>query len=383
MLKVFELILLTTSGNAGAPRGRRKLSFKRGQDLRIGKLQEEDGEWYASCVDSGWHEEWFPLSSTDGGCVALKFPDSYYELSLVDPEEMTMPELRAALVECGLNGKTLGLGNKTAKEELVERLQGVWKERAADRLRAVNALRASIEKAAAARLQAVNALRAPIEKAEVERREVLEMLQEYDTQKAAKAQAEIYWKATLSEGHNGAVTQVQFTPDGATLVSQSKPPKPPRKRGGEPPFQQDFGASAASAASAGQSADSTLFWDVVTGMRKDKVAIEQFAFPNAGIKLPQGWRVGPFLVTKTDDLLLVADVDGGANDGAAASKKKLAAFFRAPSAISRISCAGDKIAVACDNFAVLMLHAEWLSGGDAAHSSLVTVCEAEEEMREA
>jgi len=355
-----------------------------------------------------------------GPSVTLNFPDSYYEPSqvdpakmtvpelraalvesglstqklevglvdpaetLVDPEEMTMPELRAALVECGRDGKTSAArGSATAKEQLVEKLQSVFKEAAAARLRAVNALQASIEKAAAARLQAVNALRAPIEKAEVERREVLEMLQEYDTQKAAKAQAEIYWKATLSEGHNGAVTQVQFTPDGATLVSQSKPPKPPRKRGGEPPFQQDFGASAASAASAGQSADSTLFWDVVTGMRKDKVAIEQFAFPNGGIKLPQGWRVGPFLVTKTDDLLLVADVDGGANDGAAASKKKLAAFFRAPSAISRISCAGDKIAVACDNFAVLMLHAEWLSGGDAAHSSLVTVCEAEEEMREA
>ena len=40
-------------------------------------------------------------------------------------------------------------------------------------------------------------------------------------------------------------------------------------------------------------------------------------------------------------------------------------------------------AVACENFDVLMLHAARLSGGDAAHSSLVTGCEAEEEMREA
>ena len=34
-----------------------------------------------------------------GPSVTLNFPDSYYEPSQVDPAKMTVPELRAALVE--------------------------------------------------------------------------------------------------------------------------------------------------------------------------------------------------------------------------------------------------------------------------------------------
>ena len=41
----------------------------------------------------------------------------------------------------------------------------------------------------------------------------------------------------------------------------------------------------------------------------------------------------------------------------------LAAFFRAPSPIELVSCAGDKMAVSCQNFAVLTLHAPWLTAG--------------------
>ena len=96
---------------------------------------------------------------------------------------------------------------------------------------------------------------------------------------------------------------------------------------------------------------------MATGARKDKVA-GQFAFTKAGI--------GRYIVTKEDDLLCVYDTRVGANDGAEGKEKVLTAFFRAPSPITIVSCAGDKIAVGCQNFAVLTLHAPWLTGGGAA-----------------
>jgi hypothetical protein len=82
-----------------------------------------------------------------------------------------------------------------------------------------------------------------------------------------------------------AVKKVEFSQDGATLVSSND--------------------------------NETISWDVATGARKDKVA-------------------GQLAVAKT-------------------------AFFRAPSPITIVSCAGDKIAVCCQNFAVLTLHAAWLT----------------------
>ena len=100
----------------------------------------------------------------------------------------------------------------------------------------------------------------------------------------------------------------------------------------------------------------TICWDVATGARKDKV-VGQSAFPKAGI--------GRYIVTKKGDLILVYDTRGDvvSTDG---EKKVLAAFFRAPSPITIVSCAGDKIAVGCQNGAVLFLHAAWLTDGDAA-----------------
>ena len=82
--------------------------------------------------------------------------------------------------------------------------------------------------------------------------------------------------------------------------------------------------------------------------RKDKVA-GQLAFTKTGI--------GRYIVTKEDDLLFVYDTRVGANDGADGKEKVLTAFFRAPSPITIVSCAGDKIAVCCQNFAVLTLQA--------------------------
>ena len=72
-------------------------------------------------------------------------------------------------------------------------------------------------------------------------------------------------------------------------------------------------------------------------------------------------EIGRYIVTKEDDLLFVYDTRVGANDGADGKEKVLTAFFRAPSPITIVSCAGDKIAVCCQNFAVLTLHAAWLT----------------------
>jgi hypothetical protein len=126
---------------------------------------------------------------------------------------------------------------------------------------------------------------------------------------------------------------VEFEQDGATLVSSD---------------EQD-GATLVSSDSV-----ETIWWDVATGARKDKVA-GQCAFTKAGN--------GRYIVTKKDDLVFVYDTRVGTNDG---EEKVLTAFFRAPSPITIVSCAGDKIAVVCQNFAVLTLHAAWLTDGGAA-----------------
>ena len=107
----------------------------------------------------------------------------------------------------------------------------------------------------------------------------------------------------------------------------------------------------------------TIRWDVATGARKDKVAGEQFAFPNAGIGTKAG--IGRYIVTKKDDLVFVYDTRVGANAGADGEEKVLTASFRAPSPIVSVSCAGDKIAVGCQSGAMLTFHATWLTDGGA------------------
>ena len=115
------------------------------------------------------------------------------------------------------------------------------------------------------------------------------------------------------------VEKVEFSQDGATLVSSG---------GSE-----------------------TFCWDVATGARKDKVA-GQLASTKA--------QIGRYSVTKKGDLILVYDAQGGVMDSGG-EEKVATAFFRAPSPISRVSCAGDKIAVGCLSGAVLTLHAAWLT----------------------
>jgi hypothetical protein len=87
---------------------------------------------------------------------------------------------------------------------------------------------------------------------------------------------------------------------------------------------------------------------------KDHVAADKSAFSE---KAGMEQRVGQFLVTAKDNLLLVHDANGAANSG----EKQPVAFFSAPAPIVTIDCAGDKIGVRCSTGAVLLLQAAWLT----------------------
>ena len=125
---------------------------------------------------------------------------------------------------------------------------------------------------------------------------------------------------------SSSVSKVEFSQDGATLVSSD-------------------GAE-------------TFWWDVATGARKDKVA-GQLASTKA--------QIGRYIVTRKGDLILVYDTQG-VDVNADGEEKVLSAFFRAPSPIMSVRCAGDKISVGCESGAVLTLHAAWFTDRGATSS---------------
>jgi hypothetical protein len=92
--------------------------------------------------------------------------------------------------------------------------------------------------------------------------------------------------------------------------------------------------------------------------RKDKVA-GQFASTKA--------QIGRYIVTRKGDLILVYDTQG-VDVNADGEEKVLSAFFRAPSPIMSVRCAGDKISVGCESGAVLTLHAAWFTDRGATSS---------------
>jgi len=133
--------------------------------------------------------------------------------------------------------------------------------------------------------------------------------------------------ADIRAPRSGAVTQVEFS-DADTVVSASND-------------------------------GTTRFWDFATGAQKKEISGEQFTFS----KGPSDKQMaGKYVVTKQGDMVLVHLTDtaiGSANEKAEQNKKPVT-FFRAPAPIATLQCAGDKIAVGCQNGEVLHLRALFL-----------------------
>jgi WD40 repeat protein len=126
------------------------------------------------------------------------------------------------------------------------------------------------------------------------------------------------------------VYQVEFTHDGATLVS-----------GGS---------------------DGTRFWDVQSGEAKSVVEGSKFAFSKAS---SGEQKVGKFLITAEGDILRIfkrPKSEGGVKDKADKDTVPVA-FFRAPAPIQTVDTSGAHIAVGCQNGEVLQLRAAVLLTG--------------------
>ena len=100
----------------------------------------------------------------------------------------------------------------------------------------------------------------------------------------------------------------------------------------------------------------TCAWDVATGTPKADFEGDNFSFTKSrDVKQ----TVGPYVVTKKGDLVLV-HLTHALNNEPTAEAKQAVAFFRAPGVVEALECAGDRIAVGCNNGEVLHLQAPWL-----------------------
>jgi len=141
------------------------------------------------------------------------------------------------------------------------------------------------------------------------------------------------WDATTGEpigspltGHTDWVTQVEFI-DADTVVSSS-----------------DDGTTRA--------------WDVATGTQKAEFEGDKFSFTKSSGGDEQ--TVGAYVVTKKDNLVLVHQTHALKHNEPTAENSHAVAFFRAPGVVQTLECAGDRIAVGCQNGEVLHLQAPWL-----------------------
>ena len=129
------------------------------------------------------------------------------------------------------------------------------------------------------------------------------------------------WDATTGEpigsplaGHNAPVTQVEFI-DANTVVSSSND-------------------------------GTTRAWDVATGTYKAEFEGDKFTFTKSSGGNEQ--TVGQYVVTREGALVLVQE------------NENTIAFFHAPGDVTTLECAGERIAVGCENGEVLHLQAPWL-----------------------
>ena len=139
------------------------------------------------------------------------------------------------------------------------------------------------------------------------------------------------WNASSGElqstlaGHTGSVTQLEFI-DADTVVSSS-----------------DDGTTRA--------------WDVATGTHKAEFEGDKFTFTkSSGAKQ----TVGQYVLTTRSDLVLVHLTHGLEKKEPTSESNQAVAFFRAPGLVQTLECAGDRIAVGCQNGEVLHLQAPWL-----------------------
>ena len=100
---------------------------------------------------------------------------------------------------------------------------------------------------------------------------------------------------------------------------------------------------------------STKFWDISTGTPKTDVPGKMFTFSKAAAGTEQ--RAGRYIITAEGDLLLVHHAGGGE---ASDAKKVPVAFFRAPSPVRTVACAGEHIWISCESGALIHLRAPWL-----------------------
>ena len=140
------------------------------------------------------------------------------------------------------------------------------------------------------------------------------------------------WDATTGEpigsplaGHNAPVTQLEFI-DADTVVSSSED-------------------------------GTTRAWDVATGTYKAEFEGDKFTFTkSSGAKQ----TVGAYVVKKIFNLVLVHQTHALKHNEPTAENNHAVAFFSAPGVVRTLECAGDRIAVGCENGEVLHLQAPWL-----------------------
>ena len=132
-------------------------------------------------------------------------------------------------------------------------------------------------------------------------------------------------QSTLT-GHTGSVTQVEFI-DADTVVSSSND-------------------------------GTTRAWDVATGTQKAEFEGDKFSFTRSSGGNEQ--TVGAYVVTRKDNLVLVHQTHALKHNEPTAENSHAVAFFRAPGVVRTLECAGDRIAVGCQNGEVLHLQAPWL-----------------------
>jgi len=103
----------------------------------------------------------------------------------------------------------------------------------------------------------------------------------------------------------------------------------------------------------------TRCWDVATCAQKEETPGEKLTFSQDA---SDKQKAGKYLVTTKGDLVLVhlTDTASATKDEKVEQDQKPVAFFRVPAPIQTFQCAGDKIAVGCQNGAVLHLRAPFL-----------------------